>query len=448
VSGALRIEGLRSRSSEVLLISFVVVAGLVAGAVGVRDARLGALVVAVLVVLLLVSRRPVVLAVVAVAGVYAVQRLGSTSAAPGSTGGISYSDALVAAASILALPALAATPELRRLRGAAGGIAVYLALLAPGLLANPSMSAFLEWAHRLVMVGGGLLVGAWLVREHAERAALRLLTVVSCVVAIAAIENTLSHDLHAASPFGLNKNFIGAMFAVALVLLLASAESIRVAPAVRFAAVVLIAGGLVASQSRGSQLAAVLGLLVAFVLNPRAHRRRTQVFAGLVAAILAVVAYTSIRDQLNLDRADLNNSSAGVRFNVEAVTLDIWRTSPVVGVGLKYFNTGNYGQYAYAPNNVVDNELAESGLIGLAGFVLFQVGVMWAGIRRRGSPLVAAAVGVVAGQLLHGAVDIYWSSGVVTLPFLILGIALAGPRTPPLAGRSTSRTSVGAHRAG
>jgi hypothetical protein len=171
------------------------------------------------------------------------------------------------------------------------------------------------------------------------------------------------------------------------------------------------------------------------------------VFAGLVAAALSVVAYVSIRDQLSLSKQDLTNSSAGVRFNVEHVTQGIWRTSPVVGVGLKYFNTGNYGQFAYPANSVVDNELAESGLIGLAGFVLFQIGVLAVGIRRRGSPVVAAAVGVVAGRLMHGMVDIYWTAGAVTLPFVILGIALAGSRSTAFATRTNSRLAVGAHRA-
>jgi hypothetical protein len=266
-------------------------------------------------------------------------------------------------------------------------------------------------------------------------------------VASAAIYDCLTHGFRAATPLALNKNFIGSLFAAVIVVLLAAAPMLHVAPWMRGVAVLLVGGGLIASQSRGAELGAVLGVLVAFVLDLGAHRMRAKIAAGVVTVALAIVAAISIRDQLTLSKADLSNSSAGVRFNVEEVTRKIWRTSPFVGVGLRYYLTGNFGQYAYAPNNVIDNELAESGLIGLAGFVIFQVAVMWAGIRRRTSPLVAAAVGVIAGQLLHGMVDIYWSAGVVTLPFLILGIALAGPRpTTPGAG-TRPRSSVGAHRA-
>jgi hypothetical protein len=33
---------------------------------------------------------------------------------------------------------------------------------------------------------------------------------------------------------------------------------------------------------------------------------------------------------------------------------------------------------------------------------------------------------VVVALLLHGMVDIYWSAGTVSLPFLIMGMALGG----------------------
>jgi hypothetical protein len=443
-----RLDELRDRVPEVVLVLFVIVAGVVVGTVGVRSFKQGALVVSMLVVVLLVSRRPVVLGIVAVAGVYGVQRLGSTTAAPGSAGGIAYTDALLTAAAILALPALASTPELRRLRGAAYAIAVYLALLLPGVVANPSPHAYLEWAHRLVMVGGSLLVGAWLVRERAERTALRLLALVSCVIAVNAIQWTFTHGFDPASPHGWNKNFLGALLAAVFVLVLAAPDELQLPAPVRFGAVVLVAGGLLSSQSRGAILAAVLGMLVAFVVNPAAHNLRVWAFAGLVGIALVAFTVISIHRQLTVDQSDLNNSSLGVRFNVEHVTLKIWRTSPFVGVGLKYFFTGHFGPYAFVPNNIIDNELAESGVIGLLGFVLFQIGVIVTAARHRGSPLVAAALGIVAGKLLHGMVDIYWSAGVAALPFLILGIALAQPRAAPPAAGPRSRIAIGAHLPG
>ena len=106
--------------------------------------------------------------------------------------------------------------------------------------------------------------------------------------------------------------------------------------------------------------------------------------AVLVTAVLGVFVYVSVHSELNATSAsERNTNSIGVRFNVERETRKIWRTSPVVGVGLKYFNTAKYGYYAQAPNNVEDNELAESGIVGLLGFGLLQILAIAAGLRRR-----------------------------------------------------------------
>jgi O-antigen ligase len=127
-----------------------------------------------------------------------------------------------------------------------------------------------------------------------------------------------------------------------------------------------------------------------------------------------------------LSKSDFEHSSLGVRFKVEQVTRDVWRTSPTVGVGLRYFQSGEFGFAAQAANNDVDNELAESGVIGLCGYVVLQGTAIAVAVRRRkGNPLAVAAAGVVAGALLHGMVDIYWTSGTVTVAFLILGLGLA-----------------------
>lgn len=406
-----------------LLVGFVVLAGASAGAISVRSPTLGALAVLAALGLVLVARQPVMLAVVATGAVFAVQRLGAHSVTPGR--GISYSDALLAAAFVLALPALVGSAELHRLRVAGWGTALYLALLLPGVIANPSTGAYLEWLHRLVLVGGSLLVGALLAREERIRTALRLLTLVACVVAGAAVADTLSNGFAAASPLSLNKNFIGALFSSVVIVLLVAPRVVGLSARIQVPAVLLVGCGLLASQSRGAMLGAVAGLLVTFALVRRLHNRRTVVLATLVGVAFAVLAGLSLHSQFQQDTADLNNSSVGVRSNVEAATHDLWLTSPVVGVGLKYFTTGQYGRLAVASTNVVNNELAESGVFGLLGFVLLQIAAVGAALRRRRDPLLVAAAGAVVGQLAHGMVDIYWSAGTAALPFLLLGMGLA-----------------------
>jgi hypothetical protein len=434
----------RLRLEAPLLVLVAVVGGGVAGAVSATSARLAAAVAAGLVLIGLTAHRPVVLALIALTGVFASQRLGSTALVAGNEPGVSYSDALLAAATFLSLPALLGTKELRRLRLAGWGVAIYLACLLPTLLLNSSQRGYLEWLHRLVLLGGSLLVGAWIAREGKTRSALRWLTFVACIVAVAAVSNAVRHGWLNSAPFGLNKNFVGALLATVFVVVFIARTHLAL-PAPWWSVVVCIIGaGEIASHSRGGALAASVGLFLAFMLQGRLHSSGTKVLGVLAAAGLAVFVYTSVRSQLDQPQAVVNNSSIGVRYNVERATRTVWRTSPVYGVGLKYFDTHAYGPFALAATNVVDNELAESGVIGLAGFVVLQGAVLSAGIRRgRAEQLAAAGFGMVAGLLTHGMVDIYWTAGTVTLPFIVMGMALAGEPSNQIRQHAEEGNSTG-----
>jgi hypothetical protein len=432
------------------LVLVAVLAGLGTGVLIAKSSLIGAGLLVVLVAATLAIRRPVYVAIFALLCVFAVQRLGSGAISVGAKGGVTYSDAALALAAGFALPALIRTPEIARLRTAGIGLGIYLVSLLPSLIVNQAARADVEWIHRLVMVGGGMLVGAWIVRAGAVRLALRSLTGVGAVVALLAIENTVRHGLSPATPLGLNKNLVGALLGGVIVIVLAAGSEAGLGRTVQACAGILLAGGLIASQSRGGMLAAATGLLVAYLVNGSATRTKAgRALPILVGVTLAVFAALSVHSQLHQTAEQARHGSIETRVNVENETRKIWRTSPVVGVGLKYFVSGKYGALAQAPNVDIDNELAESGVIGLAGYIAFQGTVIGTGIRRRkqGGALVAVGVGVVTGQLVHGMVDIYWSAGVVTLPFIILGIGLATvrdpdgrtPRTDPLGVRVVHR---------
>lgn len=413
-------------------VALALAGGLLVGAVSAHSTRYGAIAVVGVMVAALTIWRPVALGIAALVCVFAVQRLGGTSFTPGSSGGVSYSDAMLTAAAFLALPALLGTAELRRIRLPLFGLAAYLASLLPTVILNQSHRADLEWVHRLVLVGGSLLLGAWLVRERVQYAALKWLLGVSCIVSVAAIADTLRHGLRAASPFQLNKNFIGGVLATVLIVLIVAGREYGVPTKLQVLATLLVAGGIVASQSRGAMLAVVAGVILALALDIRGHTRRARAMTIIVAIVLGAIAYVSVKHQLDQTQTQRLNGSIGVRFNVEKETRKVWRTSPAYGVGLKYFNTGNYGDFAVASNNAVDNELAESGIVGLAGFVVLQGALFVTGAkRRRNDKFVAAGVGAVFGMLLHGMVDIFWNAGVVTLPLVIFGMALARPPARP-----------------
>jgi hypothetical protein len=430
----------RSSGPAFALLALIVGGG--AGFVVAHNAKVGFVVVVAAVLVLAFLQRPANLAIIALLGVFVVQRLGTNSYGPGSAGGISYSDAALTGAALMSLPTLIKAGVLGRLRVPLIGLAVYLACLLPTLIANPSRRADLEFAHRVILVGGALLVGAWIANAGAIRTALRALTGVASVIGLAAIANSARNGLLPGQPFQLNKNFLGALLAAVLVVVIVAPSRLELSRGAKTAAIVFVGGGLFAAQSRGALLGAALALLLAFMFGGRAESRRARAFALLLVGVFGIAVVLSVRAQLNLTKADLQNSSIGVRFNVERETRHIWHTSPIEGVGLKYFNSGQFGYYAQAPNNVIDNELAESGLIGLAGFAALQGGALAAGFRRRrDNSLVLAGFGVVAAELLHGMVDIYWQAGVVSLPFIILGMGLAAAPDAPT-------TPAPKHRAG
>jgi hypothetical protein len=440
----------RSRFEVPLLVAVAVAGGGAAGAVSATSARLAAAVAAGLVLVGLTARRPVLLAVIALIGAFASQRLGSSALVAGNEPGVSYSDAILAAAAFWSVPALVGTRELRRLRLAAWGTAIYLACLLPTLLLNSSRRGYLEWPHRLVLLGGSLLAGAWIAREGKIRLALRWLVFVACAVAAAAVTNAVRHGWLESAPFGLNKNFVGALLGAAIVLVFIAREDLALPAPWRAVVVCLIGAGEIASHSRGGALAASVGLFLAFVLQGRLHSASTRVLAAAAAAGLALFVYTSVRQQLDQSQPVVSNSSIGIRYNVERATRAVWRTSPVYGVGLKYFNAHVYGPFALAASSAVDNELAESGVIGLAGFAVLQGAVLSAGFRRgRAEELAAAGLGTVTGLLTHGMVDIYWTAGTVTLPFIVMGMALARDPSNPIrqhAGEGNSKPCAGTSR--
>jgi O-antigen ligase len=140
----------------------------------------------------------------------------------------------------------------------------------------------------------------------------------------------------------------------------------------------------------------------------------------LGAIALALIAVLSVKDQL---QAQERHGSLNQRFEVERTTRQLWLDHPYTGVGLRFFKTPAYAGYQ-APNNVVNEILAEAGILGLLGFLVFAVGAL-VGLSRIPGDLAAAALCVVAGRFVHGMFDIYWTGGTTALPWVIAGMGLA-----------------------
>lgn len=410
--------GLRNKGSDLtLLVGFLsVCVGVGIVSTERRQLALGLVVLALMGGLIAV--RPVMAAVVAVPAMYGYQGVGLG-------GGLGVSDLAVILAALLALPALATSEELRRLGRVNRAFAAYVLLLLPSLISHHTAEADREVVHRVILVAGAALLGAWLVKERAENAALRLLVVVSAGLALVSVFTAARTGFSPAEPFGYNKNYIGSFFALTLMITLCAPSHLGLKASLRAPAIAVLIAGTLACQSRGAILGAALGGVL-WLFAPRegtAVSGRSRVAALVLAVSFAGYAGYSVHQQLT--SKDAKTNSAGVRRDTEAFARDLWRSSPATGVGIRYFNTGEFGPKAVAPNNAFDTELAESGLLGTLGFTVLHATVFLALWRRRNSQLGLAALAVLAGQFLHGQVDIYWSSGLTAFCFILVGMALA-----------------------
>lgn len=146
--------------------------------------------------------------------------------------------------------------------------------------------------------------------------------------------------------------------------------------------------------SRGAYLAAIAAFLILVGFYARKVFTVRNFTAAAVCILTAVVVVAGILTRLGPESKEkfinqvtikdfgVSESTQG-RLNAFGQALDIWRASPWVGVGL-----GNYGLYtanlnADAPQvqDIVNNQyielLVETGLIGLAAFLIFILACFW-----------------------------------------------------------------------
>jgi hypothetical protein len=369
-------------------------------------------------VMLAIAARDVAwVAVVAVVGVWAIRRAPDVD--------VSYTDLLVAGAGAVAW----AGGVGRTLRPAArvvlGSFAFFLGTLAVTLAYNQSLRSDFEWFHRIALVAGAIFVGAWVVRAGLHRTALRALLAVTVVVSVAAVVDSVSSGFAPAYPLWYHKNFVGSITATVLLVLLAAPGEFRLPDRWLRLAGASTAAGLLASQSRGAMIAFAAGVLIWSFRRPvqsgRVYRRRAILL--LFAITLVFIAALSVRHQLQAEAHGTTINSLTQRADVAKTTRRLWMAHPYTGVGLRYFKTPAYAGYQ-PPNDLVDEALAEAGLLGLLGLVVFVVGSL-VGLSRLQGDLATAALCVVASRFVHGMFDIYWSGGTTSLPWMIAGMALA-----------------------
>jgi O-antigen ligase len=166
-------------------------------------------------------------------------------------------------------------------------------------------------------------------------------------------------------------------FFLSMFMLMAVAMYRHCPPRVRMAlaATVAVCGALlVLTYSRGSWLAFVLGLVVVGVLQSR------MVFAWLAGGLLvSLAALPSVVSRLsNLGAGDTVTGSAGNsltwRLDYWSSVLQLNHANPVTGIGLR--GTRYLTDQSKAPHNDFLRAYAETGALGLLGFVLVLLALL------------------------------------------------------------------------
>jgi O-antigen ligase len=270
------------------------------------------------------------------------------------------------------------------------------------------------------------------------------------------------------NPFG---GYLGLALPVALSMALWAWQEIVRAPRARWqalawggffsAATVIIAGGLLASWSRGAWLGAAAGVLVVLVLNSRTAALLNAVTALLLltalllgafspnvvptpitARLADVPAYFGLTDVLSQPVTD-ENFSVVERLAHWVAAQRMWEQAPWLGVG-----PGNYATvYPQVrlpqweeplghAHNIYLNVAAETGLAGLAAYAALMVTVfVWLGRQiakakgaagpwsRWRAALLVGILGVFVHLSVHNMVDNLFVQGMVLQVGLWLALA-------------------------
>lgn len=334
---------------------------------------------------------------------------------------ISYADVLltVTAVASIRFAVAAANNAVRRALVAA---AAFQVILLVAVAANPTEAAAFEWLHRIVLVAGAIIVGVALRHTGLLTLALRGYYGVAALFAADALRLALTTGFEPAYPFGMQKNPAGLLMAFALLSLFVTPRIARLAHPLAPLLGALLLLGLLATRSRGAMVALLLASVLWAVRSGRA--RVAFPLAIAAGAAMVLVIYVTTESELELVRANPELErfkGIGARIETNERGLELFRDSPIVGQGLRYFRDPAFR--ASEPHNVVVVTLSEGGVIGGLALTVLLGGALHA-LRGRRGPLAQLARLAVLMRFTAGLLDIYWVAGTGSLPWILVGLAL------------------------
>ncbi len=388
----------------------VLAVAVVVGVVTSINAIAGLVLAGLVLVLGIFAVDPILLAVLVLPGSVLVQRVGGASV------NLSVIDLLTFAAAIICLFHVEWS-RATYLRRFLMGIVWYQAILILVVVAHPFRGDIVEWFHRFSYLAGAALVG-WVVgyRGRAPQS-IRIYLWVASGLALWAVENSVTHGLQPAQWGPWQKNLIGSVMWVAASIALLNPPWVHLPKVESRVIEVLCLLGLLASQSRQSGILLVVAVATGLLLNSHVRGRfKTLIFIGVPA--LGLVYYS-------MSLAFQNNpqfNSVAIRFSQISAALQVWHTSPILGLGMRFYNLPQYVYVTAPPNSLVDN-LASTGVIGSLGFVFLVIVTMRA---MNGVPRIYGTLGlaILLGHYVDGLFDTFWIGALSIPPFVIAGMSL------------------------
>ncbi|MDP9173950.1 MAG: O-antigen ligase family protein [Planctomycetota bacterium] len=267
--------------------------------------------------------------------------------------------------------------------------------------------------------------------------ALHGLAIVGVLLAIASLSQT-------ASTIGLSKNGIGASIASSVVVgaELWSRSKSRRGRWLLGVAVLIMSAGLLQTLSRGAWLS-TLTAIVTICLIRRDYRLLLRLL--LLMGPLLAICWLALPDKSKEYATGFTSDHENIRARYVSMgyALDKFSQNPAYGLGVGL-------RKEYDATNIVFATLAETGVLGLATFLLIHVVLFVVMFRTQAqlSPsdpvysLPALGAGLLFGKLINGMVDHYWSRGALTMAWAAAGMSLSAAHWVYLRNKQQRRAAV------
>lgn len=363
------------------------------------------------------------LPVLSFALIVVVQRVG------GDNGPLSISDLILFVAVVPAILSLLPARTDANLRRILWLSVVYQAAILFTVVANPYQANVVEWLHEMLLVAGAVVVGYATGLAGYSRLALNLFMISCLLIAGLTLFTAVTQiavgnwgPVYVTWPYYMHKNYIGCILAFAGIVAYAQPEILKWSRSRCWVYFSIMMLAVLAAQSKQALVSIMVGVLI-IALRPiprtggQPDRRRSKaILLSMVPA--GIFVYSVTQSQL----------TSGNQFNAANQRLtwygDAWQifsSSPWVGVGLRYWYTGNYP--AFQPPNAEFEVLASAGIIGLAGFLIMYLGICW--VLWRMPPAVGTLpFTLVLMRFAQGQLDLFWVAAQVSVPFAIAGLIL------------------------